>query len=76
MMIPNNVLQMLGGNAQQTLQELQRNPMQILRKRGFNIPDNVNVNDPNSIIQYLMNSGQVTQSRYNQARQFLSQFKK
>lgn len=54
------------------LPQLRSNPIGFLRQRGFNLPDNLN--DPNQIIQYLMNSGQVSQDMYNQARQLSQQF--
>jgi hypothetical protein len=43
----------------------------MLRQYGFNVPDNVN--SPEAIIQHLMNSGQINQSQYNQARQMAQQ---
>lgn len=49
-------------------QALTQNPAQILRRR-FNIPQNVNVQNPNDIIQYLLNTGQVTQEQVNAANQ-------
>ena len=52
-------------NIFQMYQQLRQNPMQMLARR-FNIPSNVNVNDPNSIIQHLINSGQVSQQQVNQ----------
>lgn len=52
----------------QMVQSIQQNPVQFLQSRGFNIPQNIN--DPNSIIQYLMNTGQVTQDQYQNVRQF------
>lgn len=52
-------------NIFQMYQQLRQNPMQMLARR-FNIPSNVNMNDPNSIIQYLINSGQVSQQQVNQ----------
>lgn len=54
------------------LPQLQTNPLGFLRQCGFNIPDNVN--NPNAIIQHLMNSGQINQAQYNQARQMAQQF--
>lgn len=57
------------------LQQLQTNPMEMLSKR-FNIPQDVNVNDPNAIIQHLMNTGQVSQQAYNNARNMAMTFKK
>ena len=58
----------------QQLQALRQNPVQVLRQAGMNVPDNLT--DPNAIIQHLMNSGQVTQQRYEQARQMAARFKK
>ena len=49
-------------------QKLQQNPMQVLSQR-FNIPQNVDIHNPNDIIQYLLNSGQVSQDQVNQAMQ-------
>lgn len=48
--------------------QLRQNPMQILNKR-FNIPQNVNMSNPDDILQYLMNSGQVTQNQINNVMQ-------
>ena len=47
-------------------QQLRSNPMQLLARR-FNIPQNVNLNDPNEITQHLLNTGQITQEQYNNA---------
>ena len=69
---------MFGGNMprvnpMQMLQQLRQNPIQFLRQAGYNVPSNLN--DPNAIIQHLMNSGQISQQRYEQARQMAAQFK-
>ncbi len=61
-------------NIFQAIQQLQSNPVQFLRNAGLNIPSNLN--DPNAIIQHLMNSGQVSQQRYDQARQLAARFKR
>ena len=61
-------------NPMQMLQQLQQNPAQMLRRAGLNVPDNLN--DPNQIIQHLINSKQVTQQRYEQARQMAAQFRR
>lgn len=47
-------------------QQLRTNPAQILSRR-YNIPQNLNLNDPNEITQHLLNTGQVTQEQYNNA---------
>ena len=72
-LVPNggNMPQM---NPMQMLQQLQQNPAQMLRQAGLNVPDNLN--DPNQIIQHLMNSGQISQQRYEQARQMAAQFRR
>lgn len=65
---------MMMNNPTQMLQALRQNPMQFLTRAGYNIP--ANLNDPNAIIQHLMNSGQISQQRYNQARQMAMQFRR
>jgi hypothetical protein len=42
---------------------------QVMQSKGINIPQNVNTQDPNSIIQYLMNNGKISQDQYNRAYQ-------
>lgn len=49
-------------------QKFKQNPMMMLNQR-FNIPQNVNLSDPNAILQHLMNTGQVTQNQINQVMQ-------
>ena len=73
-MMPNNPLMANRANPMQMLQQLRQNPMQFLRQAGFNVPDNLT--SPNDIIQYLMNSGQISQQRYEQARQMAAQFRR
>lgn len=55
----NNMLGMLNG--------LMSNPMQFLTQKGFNIPQNLN--DPQQIVQHLLNTGQISQDQVNQAVQ-------
>ena len=55
-MIPKNIMQIY--------QSFRANPMQILGRK-YNIPNNINMNDPNSIIQHLLNTGQVKQEQIN-----------
>lgn len=52
-------------NIFQAYQMLRSNPMQILSQR-FNIPQNIS-NNPNDIIQHLLNTGQINQAQVNQA---------
>ena len=54
------------GNIPQMLQSLKSNPLGMIQQQGLNAPQNMS--DPDSITQYLMNSGQVSQQMYNEAR--------
>ncbi len=53
-------------NIAEMVNQFKQNPMAMLSKR-FNIPQNLN--DPNQIIQHLLNTGQVSQAQVNQAMQ-------
>lgn len=65
------------GNGKQNplsmLSQLKQNPIAFLSKAGYNIPQNLN--DPNAIIQHLMNSGQITQAQMNRAQQMAQRFR-
>lgn len=45
-------------------QQLRSNPMQMLARR-FNLPQGMNMNNPNDIIQHLLNTGQISQQQLN-----------
>lgn len=55
----NNIFGLLNG--------LMSNPMQMLSRNGLNIPQNLN--NPQQIVQHLLNSGQISQETVNQAMQ-------
>lgn len=55
----NNILGMLNA--------LTQNPLQFLAQNGLNIP--TNLNNPQAIIQHLLNTGQIDQNTVNQAQQ-------
>lgn len=61
-------------NIMQAVQALKQDPMQFIMQRKFNVPQNI-VNDPNAIIQHLMNTGQVSQQNYNAVMQKMGQFR-
>jgi len=54
----------MNNNMMQMFQNFRQNPMAMLSQR-FNIPQNLN--NPNDIIQHLLNSGQVSQAQVNNA---------
>lgn len=65
----NQLMNMMGGgNPMQMLAQLKANPIALLSQR-FNIPNGINTNDPQAILQQLVSSGQISQSQFNQAYQ-------
>ena len=48
-------------------QQFMQNPAQALMNARFNVPQGMN--NPNDIIQHLLNTGQVSQGRINQVMQ-------
>jgi len=56
-------------NPQQMLTQLKSDPASVLKMRGFNIP--AGMTNPQQIVQHLVQSGQVPQSKYLQAMQML-----
>ena len=67
----------LGGgkqpNMMQMLQQLRSNPLQFLAQRKFNLPQNIDANNPQAIVNHLVQSGQVPQEMYNRAQQMARQ---
>lgn len=61
-------------NPMQMLNALKSDPVSVLRSRGLNIPDGMN--NPNQIIQHLLQSGQIPQARYQQAVQMMQGMKR
>lgn len=62
--------QMLG-----MLQQLKANPIQFLLQRKMNLPQGMPINDPQAILNHLVQSGQVTQQQINQAYQAAQRFR-
>jgi hypothetical protein len=51
-------------NIMNMYQQFRQNPANMLRQR-FNIPQNVDMNNPNSIIEHLLNTNQISQAQVN-----------
>ena len=60
--------QMLG-----MLQQMKSNPLQFLMQRRMNIPQGVN--DPQAILNHLVQTGQVSQEQVNRAYQMAQRFR-
>lgn len=58
-------------NFMQMLQQLKSNPAQFMRDMGVNLPDGVDLNNPQSILSGLMQSGQISNSSYQRLMQMM-----
>lgn len=61
-------------NMMQMLQQFKANPMQMLARRGINLPPGMN--DPNDILNHLLQTGRVSQTQVNQAYQTAQMFRR
>ena len=57
------------------VQQFRGNPIQFMTQNRLNIPQQY-ANDPNGAIQYLMDSGTMTQEQYNQLKQMAGQIQR
>lgn len=54
------------GNIMQMLPQIKQNPMAFLQNARFNVP--ANLNNPNDILNHLIQSGQVNQQQLDYAQ--------
>ena len=70
---------MNGNNNPQNLMSMYKqfraNPAQFLMQHNINVPQNVSMSDPNAIMNYLMQTGRISQAQVNSAYQAARQFK-
>lgn len=66
-----NPMSAMLNNPLQMLSELKSNPIQFLMRRRLNIPQNINVSDPQAILNHLVSSRQISQDQINQAYQMM-----
>lgn len=55
--------------------QLQSNPAEFLRNMGFNLPNDLNLNDPNAIISHLMQTHQIGGGLLGKAQQLMNLLK-
>lgn len=58
-------------NPAQMVQQLKSDPVGFMKSRGINIPNGVDTTNPQSIINGLMQSGQIGNGRYQQVMQMI-----
>ena len=55
------------------MEQMKNNPVQFLMNRGLNIPQGMN--NPQEIVQHLLNTGQVSQQQYENALSKVQNFR-
>lgn len=58
---------MMNLNAMQSFMQFMQNPAAFFQQRGMRIPPQNAMNSPADMIQYMMNSGGISQQQYNNA---------
>ena len=66
---------MLNNQIMGMLQQLKANPLQFLMQRRFNLPQGIPVDNPQAILNHLVQSGQVSQQQINNAYQMAQRFR-
>ena len=56
-------------NPMQLMSQLRANPAALLRQRGLNVPDGMN--DPQAIINHLLQTGQISNSKLQMAQMLM-----
>jgi len=56
------------------LQQFKMNPMQMLAQKRMNVPQGMN--DPNAILNHLLQTGQISQQQLNNAYQMAQGFRR
>jgi hypothetical protein len=62
-------------NPMQMLTQFKQNPMQFLIQRRLNVPQNL-MNDPQGILNHLLQTKQISQDDVNRAYQMMGQFRR
>lgn len=62
------------GNQPNMMNQLRANPAAMLKQRGLNIPDGMT--DPQQIINHLIQTGQINNSRLQMAQQMMAQMRR
>lgn len=71
----NNIFSMFGNIASlfQKFNQFRQNPVGAIMGMGFNVPPHLQ-NNPEGTVNYLRNSGQMTDEQFNQFSQLAQQF--
>lgn len=56
------------------VQQLQSNPVGFLSQMGYNVPNNIDIRNPNNLLSYLLQSNQVNNGLLAQAQKLVGLF--
>ena len=62
-------------NIMAMLNQFRQNPMQMLLQRRMNVPQNI-ANDPQAILNHLLQTGQISQSQVDNAYRMAQNFRR
>jgi ribosomal protein S18 len=68
--MPSDIYKSIGNQSAQQAQNPREQALNLLKQQGFNIPKGKE-NDPNYLINYVMQSGKYPQSRLTMAQQIM-----
>lgn len=66
---------MMNPNTMQSFMQFMQNPAAFFQQRGMRIPPQNAMNSPADMIQYMMNSGGISQQQYNNAAEQAKQLR-
>ncbi len=58
------------------LQQLKQNPMQFLMQQKMQLPQGFSTNDPQAILNHLLQTGQISQQQINNAYQMAQNYRR
>ena len=73
--MPNNMMNAFGNMASlmQKFNQFRQNPVGAIMQMGFNVPPHLQ-NNPQGTVNYLRNSGQMSEEQFNQLSQMAQMF--
>lgn len=74
-MMPSNMMNVFGNMASlmQKFNQFRQNPVGAIMQMGFNVPPHLQ-NNPQGTVNYLRNSGQMSEEQFNQFSQMAQMF--
>ena len=62
-------------NVAQQIEQLKRNPVQMLQKAGYSVPQNI-ASNPQAMVQHLLQTGQISSPALQKVQQYMGMLKR